>query len=217
MNEQQMRERFQELLPWLVNGTLEKSQRDWMDQYLKEHPEQRAELRWYESLQSKIRENAPAVSEEVGLGKFLARIHQERRAKAPSLMQRINEFFAGFGLTPAFATAAAVILVQAGVIGTLVLEQAKQEPPDYAATRNIAAGQQVSGPVLQVSFKDDATERDIRMLLISVNGSVVGGPGQLGNYIVSVPTEKVDEAAAKLKASSAVELVTVLANLPAKE
>jgi hypothetical protein len=216
MNEQQMKAQFQEWLPWHVNGSLEADRRAWVDQYLKDHPEARAELRWYESLQQRIQDNAPDVSADIGLHKLMARVRQERHAQAPSLMERINQFFAGFRPVPAFALAASLILVQAGVIGVLLIQQHKAEvaAPDYGGMRAIPNEQAQVVPVLQVNFKPDSTERDIRMLLVSVGGSVVAGPGQLGNYVISVAPEKLTQAREQLAQSKIVEAVSVLQNAP---
>jgi hypothetical protein len=218
MNEQQMKAQFQEWLPWHVNGTLEAERRAWVDQYLKDHPEARAQLRWYESLQQRIQDSAPVVSADIGLHKLMSRVRQERRAKAPSLMERINEFFAGLRPTPAFALAASLILVQAGVIGVLLVQQHKADlaAPDYGGMRAIPDGQAQLVPVLQINFKPESTEREIRMLLVSVGGTVVSGPGQLGNYVVSVAPEKIDQARAQLQQSKIVEAVSVLQNPPTK-
>jgi hypothetical protein len=213
MNEQQMKAQFQEWLPWHVNGSLEADRRAWVDQYLKGHPEARAELRWYESLQQRIQDNAPDVSPDIGLHKLMARVRQERRVKAPNLMERINEFLAGFRPAPAFALAASLILVQAGIIGVLLVQQHKAEP-DYGSIRAIPNEQAQVVPVLQVNFKPDSTERDIRMLLVSVGGTVVAGPGQLGNYVVSVAPEKIGQARAQLEQSKIVEAVSVLQDAP---
>src|SRR5262245_22057547 len=56
-----MKERFDELLPFYVNETLDEADRAWVDDYLREHPKSAAELQWYRSLQDTIRRDAPAV------------------------------------------------------------------------------------------------------------------------------------------------------------
>jgi hypothetical protein len=214
-----MKKRFQELVPWHVNGTLEQSDREWVDRYLREHPEARAELRWWDSLSARIRENAPAVSAEIGMDKFMARIRAERPLSRPvksiGMMERINELFARFNLTPAMAVAATLVVAQAGVIAGLLLQQRSEG--DLGAVRAIGPAQIVSGPVVQVSFKPDAAERDIRSLLVSVNGMLVGGPGQLGNYLVLVPADKVNDAAQKIAASGLADEVSVLPHPPVRE
>lgn len=214
-----MKKRFQELVPWHVNGTLEPSEREWVDRYLRDHPEARAELRWWNSLSARIRENVPAVSAEIGMEKFMARIRAERPASRPvksiGIMERLNEFFARLHLTPAFAVAATLIVAQAGVIGGLLMQQRDQA--DLSAVRTMGPAQIVTGPVVQVSFKPDVSERELRTLLVSVNGMLVGGPGQLGNYLVLVPADKVRDAADKIAASGLADEVSVLPHPPVRE
>jgi len=224
MNDTNGRRRFRELLPWHVNGTLEKSDRAWVELYLREHPEASNELRWTERLQTQIREAAPEVAPEVGMDRFMALIHAEARAtpraaaaRAPAgFGERLRAFFAGLQLTPAVGIAAAVIVAQAGIIGALLTAQGGGED-EFSTVRSIAPGQIVSGPVLQVSFRADAPERELRALLVSVGGTLVGGPGQLGNYLVTVPSDKLERATKQLAASNLVEDVSVLAQMPARE
>ncbi|MFN0300475.1 MAG: hypothetical protein ACKVQU_08980, partial [Burkholderiales bacterium] len=62
-----------------------------------------------------------------------------------------------------------------------------------------------------------ARESEIRMLLIDVHGSLVGGPGQLGDYFIVVPKVHADVAATKLKTSILVEAAVVVPGLPARD
>lgn len=223
MTEQQMKQRFDELVPWHVNGTLDTWRREWIEHYLRAHPQARAELRWHESLQAVIRESEAGLSSDLGLERLMARIRAEsratQRAKTATLSQRISGLAALLRMTPALAVAAAVIMAQAGVIGVLVMQQEGRDalPGGLSAERSIDRVQLISGPVLQVNFKSDATERDIRSLLVSVSGTLVGGPGQLGNYIVLVPADKVNQAAQQLAASKLVQEVSVLPDPPTRE
>jgi len=228
MNESESRRRFRELLPWHVNGTLDEPERDWIEDYLREHPEARAELRWQERLQAHIRQESPSLSPDVGLERFMARIHAEageRARAAPSARapargkpgERIRALFAAWQLTPAVALTATVILAQAGIIGALLVAQRGDSDPAFATVRSIGPGQLVSGPVLQVSFRPDTPEGELRALLASIGGTLVGGPGQLGNYLVVVPPGREAQAQQQLAASRRVEDVSVLPQLPARQ
>jgi hypothetical protein len=68
-------DRFNELLPWYVNGTLDATDRAWMDKYLQDHPQACQQLRWEQLLREEVQRNSPNVSEEIGLAKVMARIH----------------------------------------------------------------------------------------------------------------------------------------------
>jgi hypothetical protein len=203
-------ERFEELLPWYVNGTLKAEDRAWVEQYMKEHPEVRAELEWFGSLQRRMHENAPTVPATIGLARTMHLIRGDR----PTLAERISAFFGGFALRPAYALAGvAALAIQGGVILNLIGD-AKD---DASEIRTLRASQVTEAPMLKVNFAPDAKEADIRHLLMSVQGSVAGGPGQLGDYYIRVPGEQLDAAAAKLKADPIVQAVAVAPGLPPRE
>jgi len=217
-----MKSRFDELLPFYVNGTLAEADRAWVESYLHEHPAAAAELRWYESLQTKLREDVPAVSSEIGLERTMRRIRNEgpapqraRQAASPSLVERLRDWFASIVpqpvLRPAFAGALAVVALQAAVIATLVTE-----PDDSSEIRAMQGSVTETGPYLKVNFKPDAREADIRLLLVEVHGSLAAGPGQLGDYYVRIPEKQLDELAGKLKTSPIVDAVAVVDALPAR-
>ena len=219
-----MKARFDELLPFYVNGSLSDTDRSWVDDYLREHPSAHAELHWYESLQSRLREDVPAVSSEIGMELALRRIRAESPAsqrapepdKSPGLMGRLRDWFAPLVsqaiLRPAFAGALAIVALQGAVITTLMLD--RDESSELRALK--ASGVVEKGPYLKVNFKSDAREADIRMLLVEVRGSLAAGPGQLGDYYVRVPDEQVAALADKVAASSIVDAVAVVDALPAR-
>jgi hypothetical protein len=218
-----MKARFDELLPFYVNGSLSQADRAWVDDYLRQHPAAAAELRWYESLQSRLREDAPAVSSEVGLERAIQRIRTEgpspvlpRRAAGPTLAERLREWFAGIVpqavLRPALAGAVAVVALQAVVIVQMAGEQ--DESSQLRSVRGSAVEQ---GPYVKLNFKPDAREADIRMLLVQVQGSLAAGPGQLGDYYVRVPEARLPAVAEELRGSAIVDAVAVVDSLPGRE
>lgn len=209
MIDQEIRQRFDEMLPWYVNGTLEAESRRWFEAQLAAHPELGAELRWTESLQTRVRESVPEIPADLGFDTLMRRVRAERRAATPSLRERIGAFLDSFRMTPAFATAAAVIAIQAGVIGALLTQEGGVES-EYSTFRSTGDGRIVTGPVLEVAFKADAREREIRQLLVRVGGTLAGGPGQLGNYLVYVPADRIAETARIFEADPTVEAVRVV-------
>lgn len=73
-----MRQRFVELAPWHVNGTLSAADRVWVDGYVRSHPEARAELDWYASLQQQILADTPEAWPDAGFERLLHRVRLER-------------------------------------------------------------------------------------------------------------------------------------------
>jgi hypothetical protein len=227
-----IRRRFEEMVPWYVNGSLEPESRRWFETQLAAHPELHAELRLTEALQAQVRAAIPDVAPELGMDKLMRRIHAEREqtqqleqplaqpsrqppsqprraASPPTLWQRISLFFERCNMTPAFAAAAAVIAIQAGVIGTLLMVESGADP-EYSTFRSAGDGLIVAGPLIEVAFSAEAREREIRELLVRIGGTLAGGPGQLGNYMIYVPAERVEEATRILESAPVVEAVTVI-------
>lgn len=214
--------RFDELLPFYVNGTLSAADRAWMEDWLRDHPQDAAELDGCSSLQARIRDDVPAVSSEVGLDRALGRIRREgpapqraRRAAQPGLFERAGQWLSSLlpqpMLKPALAGALALVAVQ----GVVILQMAGQD--DDASLMRSLPGQAIDdGTFIKVNFKGEARESEIRLLLVEVHGSLAAGPGQLGDYYVRVAAAQADAAADKLKASTIVDAVARVDGLPAR-
>jgi len=205
-----MNARFDELLPWYVNGTIGAADRALFEQHIAEHPQARAEVEWYRSLARKMQDNAPKVPETIGLAKVLARIGAER----PTWSQRLGALLGSLAAKPSVAFAGlAVIVAQAGLIAHLSVT-----PQDDASQmRAVSATPTQARPLLKINFAPDAREADIRHLLIGVQGRLVGGPGQLGDYFVAVPAGKEATLAEQLKTNPAVQAVSLAPGLPPQE
>lgn len=219
-----MKTRFDELLPFYVNGTLSDTDRTWFDGYLREHPQAASELNWCQALQNQLREDLPPVSSEVGMERALRRIRSEgpaphavRRAAQPSALEKLRDWFASLVpqpmLRPAFIGAMAVVALQ-----TVVIVQMAGNADDSASEMRAIPGHSIveQGPYLKVNFKGEAREADIRMLLVEAHGSLAAGPGQLGDYYVRVPAAQVAALSDKFKASGIVDAVSVVDALPAR-
>ena len=205
-----MKQRFDELLPWYANGTLGDEDRAWVEKYLEAHPESRAELEWYRSLSQRLQDSAPAVPETIGLAKAMTLIRGDR----PTFAERISAFFAALGLRPATAFAGlAIFAVQGGVI--LNMMSAARE--DASEIRALRASTVTDGPMLKLNFAPDAQEAQIRHLLMSVQGRLAGGPGQLGDYYVIVPRGQEAAVAEQLKDNPIVSAVSLAPGLPPRE
>ncbi|HUL63466.1 MAG TPA: hypothetical protein VLW55_02510 [Burkholderiaceae bacterium] len=202
-------ERFAELLPWYVNGSIDATDRAWVDRYLSEHPDARAELSWYRSLQTRIQESVPAVPATIGLSRAMKLI----RGDTPTFVERITALFGGVALRPAVTYALlAVVVVQGGLMANM-FNQAREADE----MRALRAQTVEEGPLLKVNFAPDAKESDIRLLLVSVQGTLTGGPGQLGDYYVRVPAGKEEQAVAKLKGKPIVQAVELAPGIPPRD
>jgi anti-sigma factor RsiW len=204
-----MSDRFNELLPWYVNGTLDDADRTWMEQHLAAHAEAREELAWFRSLQAQMRQDAPAVPQSIGLARTLRLIRGDR----PTLAERFSGFFAALGMRPGLALAGlALMAVQGGVIHHL-LQAGRDDSLEFRALG--ASGGASTGRLLEIRFAAGAREVDIRLALVSVQGSLAAGPGPQGDYLVRVPAGTEAASAEQLKANAVVRSVR-LAALPGR-
>ena len=209
--------RFDELIPWYITGQLKDSDRAWIDKMAAEHSALSAELDWHRNLHREIHSKYAGVRADVGLDSLLARMREERRpVRQERFADKLRELFASLATRPAYALGAVVVVVQAGIIGALLTNEPSQA--EFAETRAIAPRPVHESPVLQVTFKADAIQRNMNLLLVRVGGNVIAGPSQVGEYIVEVvPQNRIELARKELEGSGLVEVVTVLDKRPARE
>ena len=193
-----------------MNGSLNAEDRAWVDRYLAAHPEAQAELAWHRSLSQRVQDNAPAVPATIGLAKAMTLI----RADRPTFAERVSAFFGSFGLRPATAFAGLAIFA---LQGAFILNLLHTNNDDAAEVRALKATATDDRPMLKLNFAPDAKEAEIRHLLMSVQGRLAGGPGQLGDYYVIVPAGKEAALAELAKANRIVQAVTLAPGLPPRE
>lgn len=186
------------LLPWYVNGTLGVAARRALDREIAQSQALRSEVLWLELVRSQIREQTQAEvgprSDSAGLDTLMALVHGEQSGTVLPLPSRITRWLEGARRIPlSVGVAAALVLTQAVIIGTL-LDQPAQDP-----LRTLSGGAAAGGQLLQITFKPMATETQIRTLLSSVQGEIVAGPGALGVYVVRVPDRQGTAALEKLR------------------
>jgi hypothetical protein len=210
-----MKPRFDELLPFYVNGTLGSADRAWIESYLREHPTADNELQWLRSVQATVQAELVPAASEVGLDRAMQRIRADRKPAAPLNTQGLRGWFARLlsppVLKPMLAGAMAVVALQTVVISSLLTEREDLSP---IRTPTPVGGFE-HGPYVKLNFKPDAREADIRMLLTQVQGSLAAGPGQLGDYYIRVSAAQLADITATLGSSSIVEGVAVVDALPA--
>ncbi len=222
---------FDELSRKAATGTLSEEERAPLDEALKQQPQRRFDLEWDVALCARLDEKISAMPALPGWERTEKMLLAERarvdRARAsrdagprparnrpsaagkPGLLDRFSEWLASsFGLAiNAQAAAVALVLVQAGVIGLLAWQAGTS---DDGAMRSVTADATPRGPLLRVAFRSDVRESDLRRALAAVNGEIVGGPGQLGVYLVRIKDGSLDAAARQLRASGTAELVEVV-------
>lgn len=201
MSEQDMvmseRDEMEMLVPFYVTGRISAADAARVDAYLARHPD------FARSIEASRDERRAAVEVSEAAGFPSARATDEifraiaaepvpttlaMQGAARGLLDRVREFFAAptaMGLRYATATAAAIILVQAAVLGTLWSGRA----PDSGYETASGPQQASSGAIALIAFQEAATLAQINRVLESAGARIVEGPLKGGLYRVRLPAE----------------------------
>ena len=205
-NERQDRDAIDELLPWHAAGTLSRREAAEVDKALASDPELARRFGLVcEELSETIHLNeslgAPSAR---AMEKLFAAIDAEGGlARRPSVAGggftgRITDLFAAFSprhMAWASAAAAIVILLQAGVIGGVLL---RQHPTELASVAEMAPT--AAGSYALVRFTPQASAADITAFLDSRKAAIVDGPrGGMYRVRVAETTLGKDELARLVK------------------
>jgi len=187
------REEIEYLLPWHAAGTLSRRDAERVERALASDQElaRRFELVREELAETiHLNESLGAPSSQA-LEKLFAAIDAEgATVRKPSfafdLRTRMSEFFAAFAprtLAYAGAAAALVILLQAGVIGSMLLKN--ETNYGVASVNPDKQGQaKVDSIDLYINFAPQATTDEVSKFLREHGGRIVEGPRGLATYTV---------------------------------
>jgi len=203
------REDIELLLPWYVNGTLEPSDVAKVDAYLERHPDMAVQLDTArEDCDQSIRANETIAGPSgAALDRLMAQIETEtpvhRRAHHAAiraatraehgLMGAIDDFFRSLSpgrLGWTAVAAAAVIMLQAGVVGTMMLNPSSGQSTYQTAS----GGKTLNGTFALVQFTATASLSDVSAYLTEQGAEIVAGPKPGGLYRVRLSVDNLDEA-----------------------
>jgi hypothetical protein len=168
-----------ELLPWLLNGTLEGAEREAVEAHARACIACRRELKEQQRLRAAMRSRAATdIPAEAGFDRL------DRDLDASATARRRYTALARFAVS-----AAAGIGVLAILLWFTPLPQLDDGNYSTLATSPTAAT-----ALLDVVFAEDTTAAEMQALLDDIGGEIVAGPSELGRYSVRLSGERVDEA-----------------------
>lgn len=184
-------EHVEDQLTWYVNGTLGEAETEIVEKHLASCAHCRTELAWLREVRQQTQSNVPDFLPDSGLQQLMEKIRAEQRTakQAPRLWPRFELNW----WSPAMGFAAILIVLQAVVIGGLLT---RGDETHHTLSGRAAS---VEGTLLQITFRPDAREADLRAVLSSVQAEIVSGPGALGVYTIEVPSENSRSALAQLQ------------------
>ncbi|MGL4231958.1 MAG: hypothetical protein ACRCWJ_11400 [Casimicrobium sp.] len=174
-----------EQIPFLLNGTLPESEREALKAAIAAEPALARELELHKRIREAVNQSA-VVPSRSSLPQFLNRLAAESQREvnnASGNVQTIqrkvvplaNEVASRRGWKIAFALAASLVVIQAAMLAPLLKQTTATMEPLSGASSAVAAN-------LQLTFKADATEKQIRELLRANGVEIVAGPSALGVY-----------------------------------
>ena len=194
------------LLPWYLNGTLDVEEKEIVKKHLSESSLLNMEMEELKMLRSVIMEANEVQNEMLSMPvermemNILDRIDtyeesvEQSTQRVPimeseSLWTKVQGFFEGITM-PAMSPVgmAALFVIQFAIILGLASTLLFNEPEYEVLSVNTQTAQDL-GPTIMISFKDSATEKEIRNLLSNIDGRIIDGPKAGGLYIVELPKE----------------------------
>jgi hypothetical protein len=219
----QDRLRLETLMPIYLKGRAHWRDLTFIETAL-DDPEVQAMVAWHQGLAQKMASRVNTVSHNIGKAGLMQRIRAQKntevvpppvQTKPPRLKKWLvlDNWRLPSWQVPAFAALALVVMAQSA----LLYQKSQVGMDEYGSTRGAASSptaMPIDRAILKVNFKDETPEQNFRLLLINAGVSIVDGPSQLGDYVLSVPTPRAQEARQMLETSQWVNAVTVVKSAP---
>jgi len=185
-HDQELLNRFQTLLPFYANGTLNEVDGSFVEDFLKQHPDAQAQLKFERYLISAMRDPVPERSNDAGLTELL-KIWQKQAHQKPSVIERLQAIFHDWGLTPAFAVAAVLVVIQSAML--INLQQQHQSTSEMLFDRKFRSmsGAELSKQLFKLSISANAEYAQVIQLIKDQGCRIQDGPTQSGALIIACP------------------------------
>jgi anti-sigma factor RsiW len=190
------------LLPWFVNGTLDKDELAFVQQHLSECVVCQREVQWLRELRAACVDGEAAPGASAVFRNLRRQLDEPRagRGKAASL----SKFWRRAPPWSRWAMAAQLAAIVA--LGAVLLPSTD----GLAPYRTLGARSAAPTGSLVVVFNPTTPESELRRMLRKAGARVADGPTQTNAYVLKVAAEQQVEAVQALRAEPAVVLVEQL-------
>jgi anti-sigma factor RsiW len=170
--------RANEMLSWMVNGTLAGPDAAWLDRHLETCAECRSELAVQRRIRDALsREPAVEFAPQAAFNRLWKRIEADgTEAAAPAVAAVADAGRAGAWLRGALAAQAAVILVLCAVLWQ------RPAPGTYRTVTDTAPAPLAGQEVVKAVFADEVRIADVKEILAATGLVVAAGPSEAGVY-----------------------------------
>ena len=180
------RDEIEALLVFLANDTLEGEERAAVEAAVAADPQLAGELEALKAMRAEMQAEEVTSPGEMGLARLMRDIEAEAKASAGPPAANLPT------APSSFWKVAAVVLFG------LVIAQTAYFGYDRGTDFELASGEEAAVSAeysLRVAFAEDATEGDIRALLLDLDLVIVDGPSAIGLYTLAALDEAAREAA----------------------
>jgi hypothetical protein len=195
----------QELLPWLLAGTLDSAELAMIQLHLQTCAQCRADLAWQRALGAAAAAPAPDAGFDVdrGFAQLLPRLGPRTSRTRVGVQGRWRTAAAANSAWWKWTAA-----VQLAAIGVLSVMLARHWHDD-AGYRAMGAADGGTGNAVVV-FRPDTLEREMRRILQTSGARVVDGPTVTDAYVLALPASQAPAALARMRMEGAVTLAQPL-------
>jgi len=184
LSEEQER-KFEEMLPWLLNGSLNESERKELESALSQSEKLRKEKALLLLLQQQVKQQEmPDVPLEFSWQKIKRQIADEKKQLKKDSNKNNEKKWRYIGI------AASVLLV---IQSSSLLVNWNQEEL-YVPLSSSSSNSRTNAALFTMQFVDEATALDIQQVLRQYHLNVISGPSSIGLYQISGPTDSINDA-----------------------
>jgi len=175
--------KIKEKIPLYVNNQLSNSEKEEFEKSLKEYPELGKEVKEFRIIKTQIFQQKNVPDKENLFGKLIEKIEKEEKLYSKgSFLNNIKRFFTTFYFPWALVTVQTILII-------FLLFNQKIEHNHHYKTLTY---ENYHGILLNIVFSSEAKERNIRNILLKINGVIVNGPDKNGLYIVQIKSKNKD-------------------------
>ena len=191
------------LLPWLANGRLQASDREWVEAHLSQCAECRSELAAQQMVATELsgqmeRDSSPDVTasdEHRSFNKLWARIEASESAAPPASSIKSTDAPVSRTSRTARWLAAAVVVQGFGLALFGFNALRRDSPASGYITYSEVPPQRLNAPAVRIVFAPEASMSDVNTLLTHQGLSIVSGPGTSGNFTAELSADAVASGA----------------------
>jgi hypothetical protein len=194
----------QQLLPWLLAGTLDSAELAMTQLHLQTCTQCQADLAWQRRLRAAAAADT-AFDADRGFAQLLPRLGPQTPSSRVVVLDRWRKAVAANSAWLKWTAAAQLAAI--GVL-SLMLARPGHDNAGYRAMGSPSAG---AGNAVVV-FRPDTPEREIRRILQARGARVVDGPTVTDAFVLALPPSQVSDSLARMRMESAVTLAQPLAD-----